>query len=486
MFAKIHLPAWLITLLVIVFLLRIPNLFEPYWYGDEAIYLAVGQGITNGLMLYEEIYDNKPPMIYLFAALAGNVFWFKAILVFWSLAAIILFWNLVKTLFPTSGKLVVYSTIIFALLTTLPLLEGNIANAENFLILTTILSFLILFYKDKPSNTRILLSGLVMGTGVLFKAPALTDAFVPIVIWFALYSTFKGTFFQFIKKGALFGGAVVSPFLLTTVFFYAIGIGNLYISSTLAQMFGYLASWRGEAQANITSNKPLILRAGLTFLFLLILVALYKKEKISRNFFLVGSWFFLSLFAMLLSERPYPHYVLQVVPSLSILLGLAIAARGKEQFWAYPLFLTLGVALVFYKFQYYPVFAYYTNFLKFATGQQAQTQFFANFDPRTPKNYQTAKFLNASAYQDDRLFIWGNDPEIYALGRLRPATPYIVAYHIKDLGKQSEVMDILRNSPPRFIVATENLNSFPELSVFVSEKYTKVISENTVPVFLLQ
>lgn len=485
MLTKIHLPNWLIILLIVVFLLRIPSLLEPYWYGDEAIYLTVGQQLSNGALLYRDIYDNKPPLIYILTAIAGNIFWFKAILAFWSLATIILFWNLVKTLWAKSGKIVTYSTIAFALLTTLPLLEGNIANAENFLILPIILSFLILLQKDRLSISRIILSGLVLGTGVLFKAPALTDAFAPVVLWFAAFSTAKDSFPGFLKKSSVFILAVISPFVLTVIFFYLIGAGNLYISATLTQMVSYLSSWQGTPQTNLTSNQPLLLRAGLTVIFLLALVALYRKEKISREFLFVGSWFFFSLFAMLLSERPYPHYILQAVPSLSILLGLAIAARGREQFWTYPLFLALGTVLIFFKFNYYPVFSYYTNFVKFATGQQTQTQFFAGFDSRTPKNYQTAKFLQESAYQNDKLFIWGNDPEIYALSRIKPATTYVVAYHIKDLRKHSQVMDILENSPPRFIIATENLNSFPELAVFVGENYTKVTSgADTIPVFL--
>lgn len=494
MFARVHLrltrvkaglPNWLLILLLIIFIFRIPSLFEPYWYGDEAIYLTVGQQLSQGALLYRDIYDNKPPLIYILTAVAGNLFWFKAILTFWSLATIILFFNLVKLIFTRAEKLIRYATIAFALLTTLPLLEGNIANAENFLILTTILAFLILLKKDNPSPARIFSSGLILGIGVLFKAPALVDAFVPVVLLFAAFSTSKDSFQGFLKKSSVFILAAISPFVLTVVIFYLAGIGNLYVSTTLTQMIGYLSSWQGIPQTNLTGNQPLLLRAGLIIIFLFAFVALYRKEKISRGFLFVGAWFFLSIFAMLLSERPYPHYILQVVPSLSILLGLAIAARGRQQFWTYPLFLALGAAMVFYKFQYYPVFSYYTNFVKLASGQQTQTQFFANFDARTPKNYQTAKFLHETANENDRLFIWGNDPEIYALSRVKPATSYTVAYHIKDLNKQNQVMDILKNSPPRFIIATEKLSTLPELSIFVSENYTKVINENTVPVFLL-
>ena len=61
----------LLLIIGLLVLLRLPSLFEPAWYGDENIYLTIGQGIRKGMVLYRDITDfpNKPPLIYLFAAL---------------------------------------------------------------------------------------------------------------------------------------------------------------------------------------------------------------------------------------------------------------------------------------------------------------------------------------------------------------------------------------------------------------------------------
>ena len=138
------LPNWLIITLVLMFILRIPSFFEPFAYGDELIYLNLGLAIRRGLVLYKDIYDNKPPLLYFTAALAGNIFWFKTILAFWSTFTIIIFWELAKVLFKNKISAIQISVIIFALLTTLPLFEGNIANAENFILGFSLLAFLIL------------------------------------------------------------------------------------------------------------------------------------------------------------------------------------------------------------------------------------------------------------------------------------------------------------------------------------------------------
>ena len=87
-------PTPLILLILLAVILRIPSLFEPYWYGDEGIYLTLGHAARQGLVWYRDIHDNKPPLLYLVAALAGTVFWFRLILLVWHAATIALFWEL--------------------------------------------------------------------------------------------------------------------------------------------------------------------------------------------------------------------------------------------------------------------------------------------------------------------------------------------------------------------------------------------------------
>jgi len=96
---KLHTPKWLFWLLVVVLILRIPSFFEPYSYGDEMIYLTLGEAVRRGIPLYKAIHDNKPPLLYPTAAVAGNLFWFKAILAFWHAVCVYLFWKLSEVFF---------------------------------------------------------------------------------------------------------------------------------------------------------------------------------------------------------------------------------------------------------------------------------------------------------------------------------------------------------------------------------------------------
>src|SRR4030065_1696497 len=70
--------------LFIIFIFRLPSLFEPYWYGDEGIFAAVARNLNLGGVLYETAWDNKPPMIYLtyaaiFKVFGVSMFWLRLV-----------------------------------------------------------------------------------------------------------------------------------------------------------------------------------------------------------------------------------------------------------------------------------------------------------------------------------------------------------------------------------------------------------------------
>jgi len=217
---KIHAPNWLIILFAVVIILRIPSFFEPFSYGDEMIYLTLGEAMRQGMTLYRDIHDNKPPLLYIIAAIAGNVFWLRAILAFWNLATIYIFWKLAQVILPKREKVQKVATVIFALLTTLPLLEGQIANAEVFMIGPTLVAFLILLTR-KLDFKNLFLAGLFFSAATLFKVPAAFDIPVILAFWLIylkggkeeIKAFVRKTFFEF-GKPAPSGTRLRKPFII--------------------------------------------------------------------------------------------------------------------------------------------------------------------------------------------------------------------------------------------------------------------------------
>src|SRR3989344_156756 len=95
--------------LILFYLLRLPSLIEPYWYGDEGIYQVIGMAMNQGRVLYGEIWDNKPPVLYIIYALFnGDLFSVRFLSLIFGGLSVVVFFMLSKKLF--KNQLLIYST----------------------------------------------------------------------------------------------------------------------------------------------------------------------------------------------------------------------------------------------------------------------------------------------------------------------------------------------------------------------------------------
>jgi len=463
-----NLPNWLVGLLAIILILRIPSFFEPYFYGDEMIYLTLGQGIRQNVPLYSNLHDNKPPLLYLTAAIAGNIFWFKVILMFWNLVTIILFFNLAKYLFQKNETAQKVSTVIFGLLTTLPLLEGLTVNSELFMIAFTIAAMLILLTKQN-SVKNLLFAGALFGIGALYKIPAAFDA--PIIVIYWLISGDLKNWREVFKKTLLLVIGFAIPIAMTFVWYFIKGAFPEYLTAAFLQNVGYVSSFRpGDIQKPfLVKNAPLLIRAfivfagsGMLFVF---------RKKLSKKYILITVWTLFALFAITLSERPYPHYLIQVLAPMSILLTMFFTEKTLEQsLVVIPLAITFFVPFYF-KFWIYPTTSYYTRFVNFAIGKESKSEYFGNFTPTVNRNYAIAEFLQKSSLPKDKVFIWdGDSATIYALSNRLPPIKYVADYHINDYSTKQIEADKITASLPKFIILTDNYK-FTEIMPLIKSKY---------------
>lgn len=467
---KCHLPNWLFILLLIVIVLRIPSFFEPYSYGDEMIYLTLGQGIRQGVPFYKGLHDNKPPLLYIMAGIAGNLFWFKVILTTWCIATILCFWKLAETLFPQNSKLTKTATYIFSLLITLPLLEGNIANAELFFIGPIIYSFYLLF-SQRQTPRNLFISGLFFSIATLFKVPAVFDLFAILVFWLIQNGFKKESLIKFLKNTLYLSVGLLLPIILTIIWYTLRGAFREYVVAAFLQNLGYVSSWRSEVQKIpfFVKNAPLLIRFGIAVLGSIILF--WQRKKLSKSFIFICLWLLFTLFAVTLSERPYPHYFLQAVAPLSLLFGILITDKTRLQTLSIiPLSLAFFIP-VYFKFWYYPTSTYYIKFFKFVTQKTNKNQYFSSFNKNTPRNYEIAKLIMTLTSKKDPVFVWGDTATIYALSHRLPPIKYVADYHIRDFSSNKEIIKLLLANPPKIIVILPEGDSFPELNTLAQERY---------------
>lgn len=446
------------------FLLRLPSLFEPYWYGDEGIYEVIGFALRHGRLLYQGIADNKPPLLYLIFALfdgsQGPVRFFSLLV---GLSAVISFFFLARKLFEQE-KIVFTTTTIFAVLLGLPLIEGNIANSENFMILPTLLSALLLLHLiqndtyPKPYTKELktfVYAGILLGLSFLFKIVAVFDlgAFA-LFIFFIVYKRHASFFGSLLKVIPLFVGFFI-PFLLTVAYFSLHGILGDFFHFVFSSNVGYVNYANQLFIPQGLLILKLIMLAGCTFWLFL------RRDKLSFTQIFIWLWLAFSLFNAFFSQRPYTHYMLVLIGSLSLFVGLIMQDSRRQKQLALVLLAIMLLLVSSFTF-YTKTLPYYQNFISFVFGTKSVTAYRSFFDAHTPRDYDIALFFEKNKKPNDTLFVWGDNGQVYKLINELPPGRFIVAYHINASDKtRAETATALRKAKPRFIVVLPNQKPLP-------------------------
>lgn len=451
------------------FILRLPSLFEPYWYGDEGVYQVLGLAIRNGRLLYKDIWDNKPPLLYsLYALFNSDQFLIRLVSLIFGIATVIVFFLLAKKIF-NKNRTSIIVTSFFALLFSLPILEGNIANAENFMLLPIVSSALILTHVNgsilqRSQNKNLLLislSGLMLGIAFLFKIVAVFDfaAFSLFILFMddrLLEHLKHKKYFAFeVKKLTYFVAAFSSLPLLIFLFFFLKGALPDFLRATLFSNVGYVGY-----------GNTLIIPQGLLILKLLILSAfvfyIYKKrESLGVGNVLILLWFSFSLFDAFFSQRPYTHYLLMLLSSFCLLLGALIESTRYKLFFASLSLISFLLVLLNFNF-YTKTFYYYGNFLSFETGKETVKSYQTFFDKMTPIDYELALYIKTNLKTKDNIYIWGNNAQLYKLTDKLPPGKYTVAYHVMGMkGGIEETIKALSIKRPKLIIIMPYMDSVP-------------------------
>ena len=453
-------------ILFLVVVLRLPSLFEPNCYADEDIYLTLGQGLRKGLVFYRDIHDNKPPLLYIFAAIAGNVPIFRLILLFWNLINVYLIWLISQKFFKKSWPGLA-STFLFALFSSIPLTEGNMANGEIFMIMPTTAALLLLL-----TSSKFFLTGLFFSLAFLFKVPVIFEFFV-IVFWLAFYQ--QKTLLGGIKK--IFSAPVLLltagfslPIVATIAGYYSVGAGPSYVKAALLQNVGYLSSWEGSTRPIYQSQ--FFIR---TIILVVLVLSFYLlRHRLGKKFGLIALWFSAALFGALLSGRPYPHYLIQILPPAVFLLVWPFTQKAKKPYFfsSAILIILTTFSLYYYKFWHYPTISYYQNFIQYQLGKIDKETYYRFWGETTVTNHQIANYIKDNTRPDQKIFVWGTQPAIYAISDRLPVGKYTVAYHVVDFRAHHQTMDSLISQPPPFIIYFPQAPSFPRLDQFINLNYS--------------
>jgi 4-amino-4-deoxy-L-arabinose transferase-like glycosyltransferase len=399
----------LLAIVLVSLLWRLPSFFDPPWVNDEGTYFAVAQAMAHGYRLYADVWENKPPGIYLLYSAVYHSLGASLIALRVTSAALTAFLVVVTYRLgaQTIGRLPAsFAALTVGLILGLPFLEGTTLNAELPLAVLSASGMYAVLVRGRPG-----LAGACMAGALAFKAVASFDA-AALAIWLFLHC--RGQLLRYV-----IGAAVTAT--LGCLVVWRTGILAPMLRDALFYDLGYVGHGNGGSIPWVLALK--VLGLGLAT------VALRRAS-------LFHLWLVYSVVGALFSGRVFGHYAIQAMVPLA-LSGAQLGSRfiGARQFAALPFIFTsaaLCSAALGWSISasgHDSIFArrlqYYTNFARYALHTESYAQYSAQIDDHVIRNRQIARTVKT--LPAGKLLVWGNTPWVYVLSARLPVTPYTSA-----------------------------------------------------------
>jgi hypothetical protein len=374
---------------------------------DSAVFAVLGEGIGRGQIPYLDLWDHKPPGVYLIAAgaalMPGITWpWMWAFSVIATVAAAyLLMWI-------TNARAALLAAFCMA---AFPAAQGG-GLTEPFAALPAVAALVL------ATRERFVWAGLAIGCSLL------------ISLQFA---------------GALAALAVLAPRSMLKVG-AGIGVALLPLSMWLvmsgAGAEAVDALWRYQlAYASLDRSGDLENLAGLLIVPLpLVAIALMRRNGISRLELAATAWLIAGVALIAIQGRLFAHYAIPLVIPLAILAARPINDIARTRNWVLVAVITAYVLW-------------------------AQLAAVATLRDRNVGEREVASWIQANAQPKEGLLVWGHEPDIYLEAEGRPVGRYVYLLPLTTPGYVSESMVSawvreLRADPPELIVDSEAANPF--------------------------
>jgi 4-amino-4-deoxy-L-arabinose transferase-like glycosyltransferase len=294
--------------------LRYPSLYEPRWYGDEGIFAAIAQNMRDGRTLYSEAWDNKPPLIFVTYALIQSAFG-TGVMPLHAVTSGVVIGTQVAVM---AIALRLYGPwralaagVAFAFVMCTPIIEGNLALTETYMILPATLAVLVFVVAQSREERRRDVwyagAGLLLSVAVAYKQVAVFDAAaIATMVWLTHERPLRAL-------APFAAGLVVPQVVLLAVFagmgalgdyWYAI-VGSLGVYSALSDEKGPLVRFAGYVPA------------------LLVLAYLVRRQRLGGEVGIAHFpmlWLAFAFAGATSSSFEFPHYLQQAAPAAALVL----------------------------------------------------------------------------------------------------------------------------------------------------------------------
>jgi 4-amino-4-deoxy-L-arabinose transferase-like glycosyltransferase len=473
----------LLGLAILLFLvLRLPCARIPL-ERDEGAYAYVAQRVLSGDAPYRDIFDHKPPLIYLAYLVPVGLFGTSVLAIHAlsyassAVAAVLLFWCLRKL----AGSLAAsFGCLVFVVLTIEPCWQTTAANTEQFMLPALLGSLAcILEAEESCAAGAWLAAGALAAVACWIKPVAATDAvFLAVfaLVRFRLRAAGGRTASPRGAAGLASAGAALVSLLLVGAlalrgslhgFVDAVFVHNLDYASEMPMSAG-LRILESALAAQAPSLWAIGLAAAATMFDLrrgrrLVSIALLAALASAGAGIAVGAHF-------------YPHYFLQAAPVLASAAGISMSramvgvARAAGPGRALAAAVAVSAAVIA------PGLVHDAPFF-FRDSPEEKSRALYGINPFDVSASIAARLASLTG-PDDAVLVYGSEPQILFLARRRSATRYIEFYPLTLSGeaalrRQEEAWAEIVRSSPKAILMTE-----VETSLFEDARSPKLLRAN--------
>ena len=455
-----------ITILIIIITIAIIRyrLISVPLERDEGEYAYMGQLLLQGIPPYAEAYNMKFPGIYFIYAMVLAIFGqthtgIHLALLVANATTIFLIYLLGKNLFDSLTG--VLSGAGYGILSLSPCFHGLWANSEHYVVLFAVGGTLLLIKNIHFNKVHLLFwSGILLGLSFATKQHGIL--FTLFGIGYFIFSYLKEgdySLSHFSKKLGLLILGVIIPigfFLLILAvsgtlerfWFWTFKYASAYTS--MMSLEEGLLNLRKSISYGLQVNLPIWIAAALG-----ITSPLWDGKARSKWVFSLG-FFLASLIALSLGFYFRYHYYILLFPSLALLSGISIAALGRKisRFLSQSMYkgILLLVIITIYS---YPLFVQKKLLFQYTPSEICQRMF--HFSNPFPQSLEIARYLKLNTCINDRIAVFGSEPQIYFYAQRRAATGYLYTYPLMELHPfalemQKEMIQEVETAMPQYLV----------------------------------
>jgi hypothetical protein len=456
---------WIILgfIMLLLVLVRVRLLDVPL-ERDEGEYAYMGQLMLHGVPPYSAAYNMKFPGTYLMYALIMSVFGqtiqgiHLGFLILNCLTVLLLFF-LGKRL--VNDTVALFASGAYAILSLSPTVLGFAAHATHFVVVPALGGALLLQAAVEKNMVRhYFYSGTLFGLAYLMKQPGILFAGFG-ALYLLIHFSFSAEALSLRKKIlnlTVFVSASLLPLLMVVAWLYTTGDLEKFWFWTVRYAAQYAAQIPLSLAFTIfTSSISSVVDGFLLFWiisFLGFLIVMFRRDlKKSRLFIILFTLF--SFFSVCPGFYFRQHYFILFLPAVSILIGVffyylntKLAALSRL-----PLLKYAGLG-IFIAIALGGAIRWKDYIIKDSPVEISNKIYGDNpFD----ESIVIANFIAERSSPDDRILVFGSEPQIYFYAKRLSASGYIYTYSLMEdhdyaLSMQKEMATEVEHSKPKFIV----------------------------------